>query len=142
MPGSLIARAQTIISAPATKVWDALINPAIVKQYLFGTDVHSDWQVGSDITYTGVWDGKAYEDKGKILELEPAKKLVSTYFSPLRGLPDVPENYNTVSYELAETGGETTITITQDNIGSEEEKAHSEKNWSTVLEGMKKLLEQ
>jgi hypothetical protein len=33
------------------------------------------------------------------------------------------------------------VTITQDNNATEEEKAHSEKNWETVLNGMKKLLE-
>lgn len=131
-----------MISAPATKVWEALTNPTMVKQYLFGTTVQSDWQVGSAITYSGVWEGKPYEDKGTVLEVEPGKKLVSTYFSPLRGLPDVPENYNTVSYTLEETEGTTTLTITQDNIGTEEERAHSEKNWNTVLEAMKKLLEQ
>jgi hypothetical protein len=35
----------------------------------------------------------------------------------------------------------TEVTITQGNNASEEEKAHSEKNWQTVLERMKKLLE-
>jgi hypothetical protein len=56
-------------------------------------------------------------------------------------VPDVPENYHKVTYQLMEKEGETEVTILQDNNGSEEEKAHSEANWKVVLEGMKKLLE-
>ena len=103
--------------------------------------VISDWNVGSPIIYRGEWEGKPFEDKGKILEIEPEKTLKSTHWSPLSGVPDTPENYHTVTYTLTGQGESTEVTITQDNNASEEEKAHSEKNWQTVLEGMKKLLE-
>jgi hypothetical protein len=56
-------------------------------------------------------------------------------------VPDSPEKYHTVAYTLSEKDGKTEIIITQDNNSSEEEKAHSEKNWQMVLEGLKKLLE-
>ena len=97
--------------------------------------------MGSPILYKGEWQGKAFEDKGKILEMQPEKLFVSTHWSPLSGVPDVPENYHTVTYQLSEKNGKTEVTITQDNNSSEEEKAHSEKNWGTVLEGLKKLVE-
>jgi uncharacterized protein YndB with AHSA1/START domain len=136
-----IATATTTIRAPASKVWQALINPEIIKQYLFDTEVISDWKVGSPILYRGEWQGKPFEDKGKILQIEPEKSLVSTHWSPLSGVPDTPENYHTVSYTLVENGDSTEVTITQDNNASEEEKNHSEQNWRFVLDGMKKLLE-
>ena len=135
------AKATTTIDAPVSKVWQALVNPEIIKQYLFNTDVISDWKVGSPIIYRGEWEGKPFEDKGKILEIEPEKILKSTHWSPLSGVPDSPENYHTVTYTLSDLGDDTEVTITQDNNASEEEKAHSEKNWETVLNGMKKLLE-
>ena len=135
------ATATTTIDAPVSKVWQALVNPEIIKQYLFNTDVISDWNVGSPIIYRGEWEGKPFEDKGKILEIEPEKTLKSTHWSPLSGVPDTPENYHTVTYTLTGQGESTEVTITQDNNASEEEKAHSEKNWQTVLDGMKKLLE-
>ena len=50
--------------APAKNVWEALINPAMIKQYFFGTDVVSDWKVGNSIVWRGTWQGKEYEDKG------------------------------------------------------------------------------
>jgi len=135
------AQATTTIHAPVSKVWQALVNSEIIKQYLFGTDVVSDWMEGSPIIYKGEWQGKPFEDKGKILKIEPEKLLRSTHWSPLSGVPDSPENYHTVTYKLSEKDGSTDVTITQDNNASEEEKAHSEQNWKTVLDGMKKLLE-
>jgi uncharacterized protein YndB with AHSA1/START domain len=135
------ATATTTIHAPASKVWQALINPEIIKQYLFNTEVISDWKVGSPILYRGEWQGKPFEDKGKILQIEPEKSLVSTHWSPLSGVPDTSENYHTVSYTLLGNGDSTDVMITQDNNASEEEKKHSEQNWRFVLDGMKKLLE-
>ena len=141
MNDKFTAKATSTINAPVSKVWQALINPEIIKQYLFNTEVISDWKVGSPILYRGEWEGKAFEDKGKILEIEPEKTLKSTHWSPLSGVPDSPENYHTVTYTLADRGDSTEVTITQDNNASDEEKLHSEKNWQTVLKGMKNLLE-
>lgn len=141
MKNNYVARATTTIHAPVSKVWQALVNPEIIKQYLFDTDVISDWKVGSPIIYRGEWEGKPFEDKGEILKIEPEKELKSTHWSPLSGVPDTPENYHTVTYTLTDKGESTEVMITQDNNATEEERAHSEKNWNTVLVGMKKLLE-
>lgn len=141
MNDKYIAKAKTTIHASVSKVWQALVNPEIIKQYLFNTEVISDWKVGSPVIYKGEWEGKAFEDKGEILEIEPGKVLKSTHWSPLSGAPDSPENYHTVTYTLSAHDDSTEVTITQDNNATEQEKAHSEKNWEIVLAGMKKLLE-
>ena len=141
MSNTATAKATTVINAPPSKVWDALTQPEQIKQYLFGTQVTTDWRVGSPITYKGEWKGKPYEDKGKVLEIEPRKRLVSTFWSALAGLPDTPENYKTVRYELAPEGDRTKLTITQDNNATQEEATEAEKNWRMVLDGIKKLLE-
>jgi uncharacterized protein YndB with AHSA1/START domain len=122
-------------------VWEALTRPDLIQQYLFGTKVTTDWRVGSPITYRGTWQGKDYEDKGVVLHKEPGRLLVSTYWSSLSGVPDVPENYKTVRYELAADGAGTRLTITQDNNDSQAEADHSEQNWRMVLDGIKRLLE-
>ncbi len=141
MSETFVATTAITINAPVPKVWDALTKPEIIKQYLFGTQVTTDWQVGSPITYEGVWEGKAYKDKGKILQVEPNKLLVSTFWSALAGLPDVPENYQTVRYELAPEGNGTKLTLTQDNNATQADADHSAQNWQMVLTGLKKLLE-
>ncbi len=62
-----IAKASILINAPVLKVWDALTQPDLIKQYLFGTEVTTDWKIGSPITYRGIWQSKPYEDKDKVL---------------------------------------------------------------------------
>lgn len=142
MDTAIIAKAETVINAPAERVWKAITDPAEVKQYLFGTNMQvSEWKVGGTILYKGVWQGKEYTDKGKILKYEPEKLLVSTYWSGLSGKADLPENYQIVSYILSPAGAGTKLTITQENIATEESKKHSEANWGMVLSGMKKLIE-
>ena len=137
----LVARASTTIDAPIAKVWDALVNPKTIKEYMFGTNVTSDFREGSPIVFKGEWQGKAYEDKGVILKLNPEKMLRYSHYSPLSGLPDKPENYHTVTIELAGDGSSTVVTLSQDNNPTAEARQHAEENWRMVLDGLKKLLE-
>ena len=141
MKTQLIARQALVINAPIAAVWDALVNPVMIKQYLFGTNAISEWKEGSPIVFTGEWEGKHYEDKGTILRLEPGRLLQYSYFSPMSGQPDTPENYHTITIEVSPRGSGTSLSLTQDNNATEEAREHSEKNWGMVLEGMKKILE-
>jgi uncharacterized protein YndB with AHSA1/START domain len=129
------------IKAPAAEVWKGLTEPELVKQYFFGTTVKSDWKAGSPITFSGEWDGKAYEDKGTIQEITPGKYVKYSYWSSMAGTEDKPENYNNVSYLVTENYGITTLELTQDGIKDETSKEHSEENWQMVLSGLKKILE-
>jgi uncharacterized protein YndB with AHSA1/START domain len=137
----LIARASITINAPIGKVWDALVNPEKIKQYMFGTNAVSDWKEGSSIIWKGEWEGKKYEDKGLILKLDPGHMIQYSHFSPLTGQPDIPENYHTVTIELSGKGIQTLVSLSQDNNTTEEAREHSEKNWNMMLGGMKKFLE-
>jgi uncharacterized protein YndB with AHSA1/START domain len=137
-----VAKQSIVIHAGAARVWEALTDPKAIQQYLFGTEVITDWKVGSPVIYRGVWEGKTYEDKGKVLQNEPGRLLVSTYWSSMSGIPDRPENYQTVRYELAPENGGTRVTVVQDNNDSQESADHSAQNWKMVLEGMKKVVEE
>lgn len=137
----LVAKASITIDAPIAKVWDALINPKIIPQYFFGTQVESQWRPGSAIVWKGEWQGKRYEDKGTILRLEPQRLLEYTHYSPLSGDEDVPGSYHTVTIELSGEPPHTLVSLAQDSNSSEQERAHSEENWHMVLGGLKKLLE-
>ena len=129
------------INAPASKVLEALTNPAIVKQYFFGTNVKSDWKKGSPIFWEGEWEGKSYKDTGTILEIDPGRMVKYDYWSSMSGTENIPENYVDVTYELSEKDGKTTLTITQERIKSEESKQHSEQNWQWVFGKMKEMIE-
>ena len=141
MKKNLIAEASTTINAPRAKVWKALVSPDAIKQYMFDANVTSSWKEGSPIVWKGEWQGKAYEDKGVILQHKPERTLQYTHFSPLSGLPDTPDNYHTVTIELSPEGRETRVSLSQDNNATEQAREHSEKNWTTMLAALKKYLE-
>lgn len=141
MKNDITARAEINIKAPVSKVWDALTNPATIKQYFFGTDTHTDWKVGNPIRFTGEWEGKTYEDKGTVLAFEENKKVQYSYWSSMSGLEDKPENYMIITYELSGEDDNTDLVLTQENVKDEKTKEHSEQNWNHVLGEMKKLVE-
>jgi uncharacterized protein YndB with AHSA1/START domain len=142
MENNLTAQATVRINAPHEQVWDALVDPNAIKQYMFGAQVSSDWQEGSAITWKGEWQGKPYEDKGVVLSMKPKRKIQYSHFSPSSGLPDKPENYHMVTIELATAGDHTDVMLAQDNNESEEARVSSQRNWEQMLDSLKKYVEQ
>ena len=131
---------KTTINAPVETVWEALTKPEIVKQYFFGTELLTDWKVGSPIIFQGEWEGQKYKDRGDVLEYEHNKKLSYSYFSNWSGKEDKPENYLWVCYEVKQDGATTELTIHQSNYDEERAK-HSEGNWASLIAEMRKLIE-
>jgi uncharacterized protein YndB with AHSA1/START domain len=136
-----VATAEAEIDAPPEKVWRALTDPKQIEEYMFGSQVETDWKPGSRIVWRGEYEGKQYEDKGEIVEIEPNRRLKVTHFSPLSGLEDIPENYHTLLYELEERDGSTRISLRQDNNPSAEAAEHSRANWEKMLVGLKQVVE-
>lgn len=130
------------INTSASKVWEALVTPEWISQYLYGTKVITDWQVGGLIMFTGEWEGKEYIDKGTILELEEGKILSYSYWSNFSGLPDIPENYSVVTFKIHEVDKVTCrLTVVQENFANETQFEHSDQGWESVLNTLKELLE-
>jgi uncharacterized protein YndB with AHSA1/START domain len=122
-------------------VWAALTDPEQIKEYMFGAEVVTDWKQGSPIVWKGEYEGKKYEDKGEIVEIEPERRLKVTHFSPLSGQEDRPENYHTLHYELEERGEKTHLSLSQDNNASKEAAEHSQANWEKMLAGLRQVAE-
>ena len=137
----LVATAETEIDAPPSRVWRALTDPDLIEQYMFGARVVTDWQPGSSIVWKGEYEGKAYEDKGQVLEVVPERRLRMTHFSPLGGEDDVPENYHTLTYVLDGHDGHTHVSLSQDNNSSSDAAEHSQANWEKMLAGLKATVE-
>src|SRR5687767_10028970 len=96
-----------LIHATASKIWDVLINPEKIKVYLYGSNVITNWKVGSEILLTrdrlhpkAPILEKLVVDNGKILEVENEKLLRFSFYSSMEGYPDLAENYSVVSYTL------------------------------------------
>ena len=141
MKESFTAKTQVTIHASPTRVWDALTKPELVKKYMMGANVKSDWKEGSPLTYTGEYKGKRFEEKGVIKKIEPDRLLQATHFSTTSGKEDKPENYAVVTWELHEKDGATVVAVSQDGIQTEKGVEGSKTNWHGVLEGLKKTVE-
>lgn len=143
----MIITEEVLFKASAEKVWDLLINPAMTKQYMFGCEVLSDWNIGDPVYWKGTTENgeELVYVKGKVLEYEAGKKVTSTTFDPNGGLADIPENYIKLSYEVREVQGGTLLKIMQgDFSGAENGKKRYEESkggWKAmVIPSMKKLL--
>ena len=141
MNKELVVKKEIEINADVSKVWNALVNPESIKQYLFGTDALSEWKIGSTIIFRGEWEGNIYEDKGLISKLITNKVLQYAFWSPLSGLEDKPENYANITYELMDKGEYTLLSVTQDNIKTEEIFNRTCENWEVILKGLKEVVE-
>jgi uncharacterized protein YndB with AHSA1/START domain len=146
----LIIQNTITINAPSSKVWDALINPQQTKKYMFGCEAISDWKVGSDLIWQMDYDGKPFIPvKGKIILMAPGMILGYTVFDPHSNMPDIPENYLSVNYNLIEQNGETILTVMQgdyntvaDGARRYKEAYNEGKGWDPILQEIKKLVEQ
>lgn len=136
-----MANASISINASKREVWDALVNPAAIKQYMFGADVESGWREGSEIIWKGEFNGRKYEDKGVILKIEPEKLLRYSHFSSSSGKPDIADNYHFVTIYLADGADRTEVSLTQDNNADDYARIESEKNWNAMLEALKAYVE-
>ena len=141
MPGMYVATSTITIGAPASRVWSVITDPDAAKEFMFGTELVTDWTVGGPILWRGTWDGKEYEDRGSILEFEPGRRLVVTHFSPLSGQADAPENYHTLTWTLEDQAGATQLTLAQDNNASAEDADHSKGMWDSLVTSVKAIAE-
>lgn len=131
------------INAPIEEVWNALTDSEMTKEYMMdgNGEVISDWQLGSSILYRGEWQGKQFEDKGKITKLDENKELEFDYWSNMSGTEDKPENYQHINFKLQSEGDGTNLTLTQSGLESQEEVDKASNNWDVPLNKMKQMLE-
>ncbi len=103
------------ISAPAKKVWLALTSPDLVKQWQYGSDLLTTWEVGAPIVFRNEWNGQVFEQKGTVLEFSPESRVKYSLFVPRPDLQDIPEHHFFMTYELAESGGATSLLVRQED---------------------------
>lgn len=136
-----VAYAQVHMDATPDEVWNGLTDPTIIAKYMMGAKVDSDWKERGSITWSGEFKGNSYKDRGKVLEVEPGKLLRYTHASGSSGAKDKPYAEHVVNIELHARGKGTEVMLTQDNNASGEAQLEAEKNWSTMLNGLKEVVE-
>ncbi|QAY64063.1 ATPase [Xylanimonas allomyrinae] len=126
-----IASASTFVAEPPERVWAELLHPGA--RWVLGANIESDFQVGSPVTFEGHFFGRQFEDHGTVLAFERPRLMHFTHYSPLSGLPDVPENYHDIRILLEPTDGGTRILVEQRNIDTPEHARSSREQWTQAL---------
>jgi uncharacterized protein YndB with AHSA1/START domain len=103
------------IVAPRRKVWLALTVPDLVKQWQYGSDLLTTWEVGTPIIFRNEWNGQVFEQKGSVLEFSPDSRLRYSLFFPRPDLQDVKEQSFFMTYELSEREGVTSLLVRQED---------------------------
>ena len=130
-----------IINTSSEKVWNTLTKPEFVKQWQYGSELITDWKVGSDIKFRVEWEGKIFEQWGTVLEMIPGKLIKYSLFFPRPDLEDKPENYFIMSYVLNPVNDHIKLDIIQEDNrpGAIQEEPKEEEN--PVLTALKNLAE-
>jgi uncharacterized protein YndB with AHSA1/START domain len=142
----LTVRKAIMLKADASKVWDALVNPDLTRQYMFGCEVISDWKQGSPITWRGSSKGaeKIFAE-GWIRKIEPGKLLqVTTIDSDAKNKLFHSRDL-TATYQIIQGKGGTLLSVAQGNYAKlkngEEKYNRTENDWDNALDGLKSIVE-
>jgi uncharacterized protein YndB with AHSA1/START domain len=129
------------INASTQKVWDTITKPELVKLWQYGSDLLTTWEIGSDIKFRTEWEGKVFEQWGKVLEMRPNELVKYSLYAPRPDLEDKPENYFIMTYVLTHQDGQTQLKIIQEDNrpNAAQEEPQGEEN--PVLKSLKELAE-
>ena len=121
------------------RLWEALTQPELSRQYYYGTEIVSDLKVGSPLEYhqVGTDGARTTVITGKVLEADPPRRLVHTF--AFVGTPDEPTR---VTYELEPVGNLVKLTLTHEGFDGETETYKMvREGWTPIFDGLKTLLE-
>ncbi len=135
-------------TATPEAVWDLLVNPVKVKQYMFGCDIETTWEVGTPLLWyiTSKEGVKMLAVKGDIIAFEAGKLLEYNMLPPAMQLEDIPQNYMGAAFTVeAADEGKTHLHIRQ-YAGANCAKGEARfkdvaSGWETILPLMEKVLE-
>ncbi len=136
----------TYIRTAPEKLWQAITDPDIARQYWKGGSGParvnvSDWKVGSRWDHQRA-DGTGIVDiVGTVLESAPPRRLVMTWARP--GDEDNPARTSRVTFDIeAQSQNLVRLTVTHDDFKDDEKMLSGISNgWPLVLSNLKSLLE-
>ena len=131
------------IDAPASKVWNTLTHPDLMKKWMSPEEITiiTDWKVGNSFIIQGNVHGIDFENRGTVLQFEPEKILQYNHLSSLSELTDEAINYVVIDFRLTSMKNETTLTLTLSNFPTESIYKHLVFYWNVTLEIIKKMIE-
>lgn len=151
MPHATVTQSIDIAAAPDA-VWATLTDRDSGRLWR-SADYQTDWLPGSPIAITAQIGPKRYRDKGTVLAVQRPALLRYQFLPRVSGLPDLPDSYSVVTFEIAAQGHGVTLTITHTvppspirkgknfEIGPESGEKHVEFYWRSTLPLLRDLIE-
>jgi uncharacterized protein YndB with AHSA1/START domain len=128
----------TYIETTPEKLFQALTDSAFTKRYWFGTELRTDWRIGSPVEV--VMDGQV-TDTGKILEFDPPKRISYSFHHEANEVLRK-EKPSRATFELEPYGTLTKLTLIHDEFADDSLMLGAiAKGWPAILAGLKSLLE-
>ena len=130
----------TYITTTPEKLWNALLNSEMTRQYWGNRTNASDWKPGSRWEHRDVDDAKLVDIVGKVVESDPPRKLILTWADPKDEAR--PEAYSRLTMELVQFGELVRLTVTHEEfeVGSNM-LTNISYGWPIVISSLKSLLE-
>jgi uncharacterized protein YndB with AHSA1/START domain len=125
------------IHSTAEKIWDALKDPEMTKEFWGRHRNQSDWKTGSDWRHQNYDDATDVAVAGTVVESDPPRRLVLTWKRPNDTAPDA---VSRVSFDIEEFIGSARLTVTHTDLSPEMLRGISA-GWPAVLSSLKTLLE-
>lgn len=124
------------IAAPITAVWAELTRLDGRQRAMMDTILATTLEAGSPLYYRSP-DGKRVFIAGRILEVEPPRRLSHTWRLLTRDDP-----WTLVTWELSEVDGSTRVTLRHTEWPADTRKLRGVNNtWKQILRELKRLLE-
>jgi uncharacterized protein YndB with AHSA1/START domain len=134
-----------LIHASAAEVWQALTDVEWMKKWMMADielQIITSGRVGGPMIIRGNMGGKEFENDGTILQFEPERVLQYSHRSSLSRLPNQPQSYSTIEFELSPVGDQTNLRLTLRNFPTESIHKHLTFYWNVTLEVLKRMIEQ
>lgn len=131
-----------LLNTTKEKLWEVLTQGDWTEKYMFNCRLISDYKIGSNVDWKGVYDGKEQFLTGKLLAITPQKLFKYTLIDPSMYDANDPDNFVHITYEIREQGDKLLLTVVNEtNDGDEERMQHIVSGWeSYTFPAIKALL--
>jgi uncharacterized protein YndB with AHSA1/START domain len=125
------------IQAAPEKIWQALTDGEITREYWGRLRVVSDWTPGSPWHHESDVDAAEIEVAGTVIDSQPPNRLVLSWSKPGNSDPD---KISRVSFAIDEFMGSSRLTVTHSELTADT-LAKISAGWPAILSSLKSLLE-